>query len=130
MAADDGNGTPEWMDEDAGPLLRHFAVTRGRTRPAHDQADFPLIAVVRTRTPEPPTNPADWGPEHRSILALCRRSMTLADLGSELDLPVSVLRILLADLLERGLISLHDPTTDERPSRDTLLEVLHGLESL
>ncbi|RNL83974.1 DUF742 domain-containing protein [Halostreptopolyspora alba] len=130
MATDDSDGTSRWTDEDPGPLLRNFAITRGRTRPTRDYPPFPLTAVIHTVTPDPPADPVGWGPEHRSILSLCRQPTALADLASELDLPVSVLRVLLADLLERDLISLQDPATQERPSRDILLEVLHGLEAL
>ncbi|MBB4934057.1 hypothetical protein F4561_004877 [Lipingzhangella halophila] len=130
MAPDSSDGNSMWMDEDAGPLLRHFAITRGRTRPTRGYSPFPLIAVIRTLTPEPPVDPIGWGPEHHAILSRCRHPTTLADLGSELDLPVSVLRVLIADLLDHELISLQDPATQERPSRDTLLEVLHGLEAL
>lgn len=122
-----GREGAEWMDEDAGPLVRHFAITRGRTQSGEG---FPLLGVIRTIRPEPSVDPLKWGPEHRFILGLCRRPLTIADLASELDLPVNVLRVLIADLLDRGLVSLQEPATNKRPNRRLLREVLHGLEAL
>lgn len=132
MAAERGDrdrGGSEWVDEEAGPLIRHFAVTRGRTRSTH--GEFALVAVIQTTTPEPTIDPLRWGPEHRAILRLCRRARVVADIGADLDLPVSVLRILLGDLLDHGLVTMHEPfRSDERPSRQILREVLDGLEAL
>ncbi|WP_046469711.1 DUF742 domain-containing protein [Allosalinactinospora lopnorensis] len=118
----------EWLDDEAGPLVRNFAVTRGRTRPTRS---FAMLAVVRTVAPEIDTDPRLLGPEHRSVLRLCRRPKVVADLGSELDLPVSVLRVLLGDLLDHGLVVIHEPDrSDERPTIHTLREILDGLKAL
>ena len=43
-------------------------------------------------------------PEHRQILALCREPMTVVDLASDIDLPVGVVRVLLSDLSQHGII--------------------------
>lgn len=131
MSSDGPNrrDSAEWFDDDAGPLIRHFAVTRGRTHAS--RSDFAMVAVVQTVSPEPHVDPLHWGPEHREILRLCRRAKVVADLGSDLDLPLSVLHVLLGDLLDNGLIALHEPfTPGERPSPKILRDVLHGLEAL
>ena len=40
--------TAVWLDEDAGPVVRPYAMTRGRTRPT---GDFDLIAIVIAARP-------------------------------------------------------------------------------
>ena len=43
------------------------------------------------------------------VLRLCRLPTPVADLASDLDLPLGVVRILLSDLRERGLVTIHRP---------------------
>jgi hypothetical protein len=61
-------------------------------------------------------------PEHAQVLRLCRRPVPVADLASDLDLPLGVVRILLADMRERGLITIGKPArtglTDTRILKD------------
>lgn len=69
-------------------------------------------------------------PEHRRILALCRAPMTVVDLASDIDLPVGVVRVLLSDLSQHGMIRVlatpRGPATNERLLRD-VLDGLHAL---
>ncbi len=70
------------------------------------------------------------GPEHRQLLARCRRPVTVVDLASDVDLPVGVVRVLLSDLSEHGIVSVlatpRGPVANER----LLREVLDGLQAL
>jgi Protein of unknown function (DUF742) len=120
-------GGDMWMDREAGPVVRPYALTRGRTQPAG--AAFGLIDLVTAAA----TRTADsrgLGPEHRRLIGLCRRPIAVADLASETDLPLGVVRVLLGDLRERGLISVADQV--ERGSREenVLRSVLDGLRAL
>src|SRR5258707_518212 len=56
--------------------------------------------------------PGRLGPEHKSLLSLCRSPVTVADLASEIDLPLGVVRVLLGDLREGGLISVVGPRSE------------------
>nr|BFE85678.1 hypothetical protein GCM10020093_082790 [Planobispora longispora] len=47
--------TERWLDQDAGPIVRPYTVTRGRTRPTSDR--FDLIATVVATGPAPPDLP-------------------------------------------------------------------------
>ena len=38
--------TDRWFDDDAGPVVRPYAMTRGRTRSSADEARLDLIALV------------------------------------------------------------------------------------
>ena len=52
---------------------------------------------------------SELDPEHLAVLRLCRLPASVADLAADLDLPLGVVRILLADLRERSLVSIHHP---------------------
>jgi Protein of unknown function (DUF742) len=117
-----------WLDQDAGAVVRPYALTRGRTRPAGGRLD--LIALI---TSVREAQGIEWGlgPEHRALLRICRRPTSVADLAADLDLPVGVIRILLADLRERALINVHNPIPAARlPDRRILQEVVDGLRRL
>ncbi|MFS2292888.1 MAG: DUF742 domain-containing protein, partial [Actinomadura sp.] len=59
-----------WADEDAGPVVRPFAVTRGRTRARRRGRELDLIAVVVTAE-VPMPDPVTLGPEDERILEFC-----------------------------------------------------------
>ena len=123
MPADD-----EWIDDDAGPMVRPYAVTRGRTRP--DRADFDLIAIIAT-DPHGAPSPRTSGPEHQRILALCETPLSVAEICSEMDLALGVVRILLDDLDSADLIAVRRPApVTQWPSERVLKEVIDGLEAL
>jgi hypothetical protein len=117
-----------WLDREAGPVVRPYAVTKGRTLPSGG-ASFGLIDVV-VATGERPPEHFRPGPEHRRILSLCRQPTPVVDLTSEIDLPLGVVRVLLGDLASEGMLRVvatqQQPVTDQR----LLRMVLDGLESL
>jgi hypothetical protein len=123
----DGYGD-RWLDREAGPVVRPYAVTKGRTLPSGGAA-FGLIDVV-IATSTRPSEHFRPGPEHRRILSLCRRPTPVVDLTSEIDLPLGVVRVLLGDLTSEGMLRVlstqQQPVTDQR----LLRMVLDGLESL
>jgi hypothetical protein len=105
MTSHDGHGE-RWFDQEAGPVVRPYAVTKGRTESA---TAFGLI---------------------RRILGVCRRPVPVVDLTSEIDLPLGVVRVLLGDLAQEGMLRIvsaqRQPVSDHR----LLKMVLDGLESL
>ncbi|MCX3290457.1 DUF742 domain-containing protein [Streptomyces sp. NEAU-H22] len=113
----------------AGRLVRPFALTGGRTRPS--RADFTLISTVTAVDP-PPVTAARCQPEHSRILRLCAEPVAVAELAARLDLPVSVVVILLCDLLEAGRITVRPPRLVSRttPDLDLLQKVRDGLGRL
>jgi Protein of unknown function (DUF742) len=118
-----------WLDAEAGPVVRPYALTRGRTR--HGGEAFDLVATV-TATGALAADPGLLGPEHISVLHLTRSPTTVVDIASDVDLPLGVVRILLADLRELGLVAIRQPvpTMAQRLDKSTLREVLHGLRGL
>ncbi|MGH3203069.1 MAG: DUF742 domain-containing protein [Streptosporangiaceae bacterium] len=116
-----------WLDAEAGPVVRPYALTQGRTR--HTGESFDLVATVTaTRTF---ADPGSLAPEHISVLQLARIPTTVADIASDVDLPLGVVRIILADLRELGLVVINTPVVmAERVDKHTLREVLNGLRGL
>ena len=109
-------------------MVRPYALTQGRTR--HAGESFDLVATVMA-TPAALTEPGSLAPEHMCVLQLARAPTTVADIASDVDLPLGVVRIILADLRELGLISIRSPVVmAERVDKHTLREVLNGLRGL
>lgn len=120
-----------WVGREAGPIVRPYAMTRGRTRPRDVVVDLVTIVVATGRTP----GDRVWlSREQRRLLELCRRPSTPADLASETDLPFRVVQILLEDLHQYGLVEVV-PQTDpdeqtDRPDPRILMRVLDELRRL
>jgi DNA-binding IclR family transcriptional regulator len=65
------------------------------------------------------------------VLQLARAPTTVADIASDVDLPLGVVRIILADLRELGLVAISAPVAPTtRIDTHTLREVLNGLRGL
>jgi hypothetical protein len=117
-----------WLDEEAGPVVRPYALTQGRTR--HTGESFDLVATVMATAPVS-RDLAALAPEHVSVLQLARVPTTVADIASDLDLPLGVVRVILADLRDFGLVVISTPEVlAEQIDKHTLREVLHGLRGL
>jgi DNA-binding transcriptional ArsR family regulator len=117
-----------WHDEEAGPVVRPYAVIRGRTRPTGERLD--LIAMI-TATRRPPPDPWLLDPEHLSLLRHCRVPVSVADLAADLGLPLGVIRILLSDLREMGLVAIRHPVSPALLHDPRILrEVADGLRRL
>jgi len=110
-----------------GPVLRPYMLVRGRTRPAGEWLD--VIAMVRAPR-MPVVEPTDLEPEHLEVMRRCRGAMSVADLASALNLPVAVVRILVADLRDRGLLRIQRPRSEGLADIGLLREVADGLRRL
>ncbi|WP_051116326.1 DUF742 domain-containing protein [Amycolatopsis nigrescens] len=90
-------GDEPFFDEAAGPLVRPYAMVRGRARPnTYGLEPVTLVVAlvpVRAKTGLPP--------ELERLLRLCQRPISVAEAASRLDLPVLVVRGLLNELIAR-----------------------------
>ncbi len=110
-----------------GPVLRPYMLVRGRTRPTGEWLD--VIAMVRAPRAQV-VEPAGLEPEHLELIRRCRGAMSVADLASALDLPVAVVRILVADLRDCGLLRIQRPRSEGLADIKLLREVADGLRRL
>ena len=121
----------KWRNRELGPVVRPYAVTGGRTAPADGDVLDLLTVVFATREPTAAEDTARLTPEHRRLLGLCRRQITLADLGADIALPLGVVRVLLADLTQLGAITVvRQRPPDQQTGNDVLQEILNGLRAL
>ncbi|GGO50762.1 MULTISPECIES: DUF742 domain-containing protein [Streptomyces] len=133
MSDDDGQAAlPHWFDDDAGPVVRPYAMTRGRTT-STGQHRLDLIAVVIAESRAEETE-ADQtlSPEHVDIVGLCRDTpQSVAELAAELDLPIGVVRVLIGDLVDDRLVHVTRPVPPaELPDESILRDVINGLRAL
>ncbi|KAK1183840.1 DUF742 domain-containing protein [Streptomyces sp. NBS 14/10] len=117
-----------WWDVDAGPIVRSFARTGGRTRPTRDE--FNLITLIIATN----TDTARHGlePEHIMILRMCTGNpLSVAEIAARLDMPATVAKVLLGDLLDMGAIHTRAPIAlAEAPEIHVLQAVLDGIRRL
>ncbi|GAB7004098.1 hypothetical protein JCM18899A_15700 [Nocardioides sp. AN3] len=117
------NASPEPL-----PLVRPYALTGGRTKP---KRDYPIEALVKTDA-----ELATEGfrtPEESAIAELCTESRSVAEVAALIKLPLGVVRVLIADLADRGVVEVHAATygdADSRPDASLLERVLSGLRNL
>ncbi|HEY1643004.1 MAG TPA: DUF742 domain-containing protein [Streptosporangiaceae bacterium] len=127
MFPPDGYADGQWVDEDAGPVVRPYALTGGRTRPVGESFDLlALVCAVRGAIPDV----TQLEPEQLTVLRKCRVPIPAADLASDLDLPLGVVRILVSDLRERGLVTVHGPVAVRLADPQLLKDVADGLRRI
>ncbi|TDB76600.1 DUF742 domain-containing protein [Actinomadura sp. KC216] len=111
-----------WIDESAGPLVRPYTVTDGRTRPS---VELDLLSLVVADGALPPA----LDPEHAEAMRLCRTPTSVAEVAAHLRLPVVVTKILIADLMDHRAMSRQMAHTAADPNDRALLEkLLDGLQ--
>jgi hypothetical protein len=123
-----------WYDDAAGPVVRPYAMTRGRTSHAAE-AKIDLIALVVTEAEAGESGALDdhsLSPEHLDIVERCQfQATSVAELAADLDLPVGVVRVLVGDLLEAEHVHIHKPVPPaELVDESILREVINGLRAL
>ncbi|MEU9403902.1 DUF742 domain-containing protein [Streptomyces sp. SID4985] len=131
---DEEQGPDErWYEDETGAMVRPYTVTRGRTRPSGRHA---VDLMSRVTALDPETAPVP-GVEHAgaALLDLIRRGpRPLVELAVDADLPLTVVRVLLGDLAEAGLIRIDAPrrlpVTGPAADPDLLREIVHRLRQI
>ncbi len=131
--------TPQWSSgrrmtrrgsprvREGGPVVRPYALTAGRTRPTGSTIDLvSSVSAIATASHDGLT----LEPEHRRLLRLCRTPASVADLASALDLPLGVVRVLIADLRDHGLVAVNEPARTGLADVRILKEVADALRKL
>ena len=116
-----------WYDEEAGPIVRLYAITGGRTEAP--PGDFTLSTVVQ-RVPGAEPG-AELSLAESTIVRLTERPLSVSEIAARLGLPLGSVRVILGDLRDADLITVpRARDAAERPSMSLLQQVLSGLNSL
>jgi hypothetical protein len=116
---------------DAGPgLVRPYARTGGRTKPGRD-LDLEALVLPTTNGREAWDSPL-LSPEHHSVIEICRSSVSVAEIAAQLRVPLGVARIIIADMVDLGLVEVLKTAAADGDERDPvfLRRVLSGLQRL
>jgi hypothetical protein len=116
----------EWFDGEAGPVVRPYALTGGLTRPSGERLDLiDMVRAVRMAGQHMPLSP-----EQADVLQRCPIPVPLVELAADLHLPIGVVRILVSDLRDRGLVAIHRSKSAGLSDLKILQEVVDGLRRL
>ncbi|SDQ65820.1 DUF742 domain-containing protein [Thermostaphylospora chromogena] len=106
--------------------VRPYMMTRGRTVPRRDVAVEALVVTADDFRWDPPS----LMPEYYEIANLCQQAHSLAEISALLDMPLTVARILVADMAVERLVHIYDPPAEHAPDQRLLEKVLGGLRKL
>ena len=112
-----------------GALVRPYAVTRGRTEPLQNIALEAVLSCTFTQSAEA----RFAGHDKYRIATVCEgRAQSLAEIAAYTRMPLGVTRVLVADLVAEGLLTLHSaaPATGFQERMNLLGRVLSGLREL
>ncbi|CAM00034.1 hypothetical protein SACE_0692 [Saccharopolyspora erythraea NRRL 2338] len=111
----------------AASSIRSYTWTGGRTRSNHQ---LELETLVSTGDAYQPDSVLRL--EHQSIAELCRHPRSVAEVGALLSIPIGVARVLLADMADLGLITVHQTVSESGSAPHLMLmeRVLSGLRRL
>ncbi|MFE4577596.1 DUF742 domain-containing protein [Streptomyces chartreusis] len=89
--------------------------------------DLDLVALIVARADPPPAAT----PEQSALLRLTTTPLSVAELSAYLNLPFSVITVLLTDMLAAGLVTARAPIVRQTVADRSILEaVMHGLQRL
>ncbi|MEU7802602.1 DUF742 domain-containing protein [Micromonospora arborensis] len=116
-----------WVDDAAGPVVRPYAMTRGR---AVAKNGFNLISLVVATTAVAPPLDVGVGPEHVKIVNICQRPLAMAEVAAHIGVPLGTIRVLLDDLLARRLVRVTEPAHTNLPDDSVFEALINGLRAL
>ncbi|MFE3002976.1 DUF742 domain-containing protein [Nocardia sp. NPDC059246] len=125
MSRDDGSS---WFDEDPGPLVRPFVVTRGRAGRGMYDLDIITLVVAVGQAAEVSMLDREYG----EILRMCQaRPLSIAEIAAGLNLLLASVKVLVSDLISAGYLLHRSPTwATDRPDIRLLEAVLDGVRNI
>lgn len=106
---------------------RPYMLTGGRARPIDSTLELEA-QVLTTRVGRSALERHAF--EHRHILIVCTEPVAVAEVAARLGLHLAVARVLVADLLALGHLSVRRPHSDQRRNVDVIERVIRGLEAI
>jgi hypothetical protein len=106
-------------------LVRPYTRTGGRTHAGYRLELETLLSTPFGRE----RDVAGLRSDHRAICQTCRMPRSTAEVAAHLRLPLGAARVLIADVVDLGLLTVHTPAADE-PTMDLLYRIHAGLRNL
>src|SRR3954464_14197952 len=133
MSENSAPGAPYPVDDagdGAASLVRPYARTGGRTKPGRD-LDLEALVLPTANGREAWERPL-LSPEHNTVIELRRSSGSRAEIAAPLRVPLGVARIIIADMVDLGLVEVLKTAAADGDERDPafLRRVLSGLQRL
>lgn len=92
-----------------------------------ERAPIDLVTLIVARADPPPSA----APEQSALLRICEAPLSVAEISAYLNLPISVVTVLLTELLTAELVQARAPVVRQARADRSLLEaVMHGLQKL
>jgi uncharacterized protein DUF742 len=122
------SGPEEESGEYPDRALRPYVITKGRSRPSRNTMGVETLLVADTT---PSALPVSATREEVALVRMCERLLSMVEAAAHLDLPVSLVRVLVSDLVDSGHLSARPGVPQAVPPDQQLLqEVLDGLRRL
>jgi Protein of unknown function (DUF742) len=108
-----------------------YAFTRGRTRSGGEELPIEALVTatdVAMRRERDPSLQVEW----RTIIAMCTRPTSVAEIGIGLRVPITVAKVLVGDLANAGYLTVHRPRSadsDSGPGQAILGRLIDGLRA-
>jgi uncharacterized protein DUF742 len=114
----------------AAALVRPYARTGDRTKPGRE-LDLEALVLPTANGREAWESPL-LSPEHNTVLEICQRSVSVAEIAAQLKVPLGVARVIIADMVDLGLVEVLKTAAADGDERDPafLRRVLSGLQRL
>jgi hypothetical protein len=125
MSSDDPHGYGRARQ---GPVVRPYAITGGRAHSRHQDLEVEALVITAYRGALAPYLTY----ERRSIMRLCQEVQSVAEIAARMEMPLGVARVLVADMAEERLVSVHRPSEliGDHPDLGLLERVLYGLRNI
>lgn len=121
MTGADGDPAP-------GRVVPVYAITGGRTRSSGHTLPLESLVTASDRV----GSRGHLQSEHRAILDMATRAVSLVEIGARLRIPVGVARVLVTDLADTGYLVVHAPpptSAQGGPAPEVLTRLLEGLRA-
>lgn len=116
-----------WYDDEAGPVVRLYAITGGRA--AAPPGDFTMGAIVQRVSGARPAG--ELSVEQSTIVELAEKPVSVSEIAARLRLPLGSVRVILADMRDAGLIAVpRARDAGSAPTMQLLQRLLGGLNTL
>lgn len=123
----DAPDTPDAQDGERPRNPERLYILTGAAAEDGERAPIDLVTLIVARAEPPPSAT----PEQAALLRICQAPLSVAEISAYLNLPFSVVTVLLTELLAAELAQARAPVVQQARADRSLLEaVMHGLQKL